>query len=378
LEVKLRTTSPTPAKVGEYARFEVTVTNRGDGLAKNIVVLDTFDRGLEHLSAKPNEQAVRYDRMRDLPPGEFDTVALTFRVASAGQLCHKVTVSADGAVSTIADSCITAVDPLPATPPTLEVTKQGPIRQYVGEVARFKNIVKNTGQVAVKNVRIVDRYDPALDPVAEAGAVEVSRGQYEWTIPEMLPGERREFNVQCSCVAPASSACSTVQVTADGNVSFGDQKCLEILRLNAQPSGGGPAFTPPSAATFGSSGLRVTCVESAGPARVGAPLTLFFTVENAGSQIESNVELRVLLPQEVLPMVGQIQPAGAFEIRGDREIRFTAIASLRPGEKRQASIPVQVSAPGRATVVAAIAAAGMAQPINMPSKNLEILPASGS
>jgi uncharacterized repeat protein (TIGR01451 family) len=378
LDVTVRTTSPDPAKVGDYARFEVTVTNRGDGVARNIVVLDAFDRGLGHLSAKPNEQAVKYDRMRDLPPGEFDTVALTFRVTAAGRLCHKATVSADGAMSAVADGCITAVDPLPATPPTLEVTKQGPIRQYVGEVARFKNIVKNTGQVAVKNVKVVDRYDSALDPVAEAGATEVSRGQYEWTIPEMLPGERREFNVQCSCVAPATSACSTVQVTADGGVSFGDQKCLEILQLNAQPPGAGPAFTPPPQAAAGPSGLRVSCVESAGPARVGAPLTLFFAVENAGSRSESNVQLRVLLPQEVSPIVAQILPAGAFQIVGEREIRFTAIPSLRPGEKQQISIPVRVDRSGRAAVVAGVAADGMAQAINMPAKDIEILPATGN
>ena len=38
--------------VGEFASFELTVTNRGDGVARNIFVTDRFDRGLRHEQAQ--------------------------------------------------------------------------------------------------------------------------------------------------------------------------------------------------------------------------------------------------------------------------------------------------------------------------------------
>ena len=208
-------------------------------------MLDKFDSGLGHPKAKENEYAVKYEGMRDLEPGESAVVPfpLTFEVLEAGRLCHEVVVTADGSTTATASACITAVAAAPPTPPTLEVTKQGPARQYVGEVAKFKTIVKNTGQVPVSNLEIVDQYDPALDPVADPSAEEVTRGRLRWQINRLEVGERREFNVQCACVADAPSACSLVTVKADGGINLADQKCVEILPV--QPPAGRGARAPP-------------------------------------------------------------------------------------------------------------------------------------
>ena len=85
--------------MGDYVRFEVLVSNRGDGTARRIEVRDRFDRGLAHPSAKPGEYTIEYLGMRDLSPGESATLPspLTFQVVAPGQQCHEVTVTADGA-----------------------------------------------------------------------------------------------------------------------------------------------------------------------------------------------------------------------------------------------------------------------------------------
>ena len=60
LEVNLRAAGPEQVSVGEYAGFDLTVTNRGDGVANNVRVSDRYDRGLKHPSAATNERPVEY------------------------------------------------------------------------------------------------------------------------------------------------------------------------------------------------------------------------------------------------------------------------------------------------------------------------------
>jgi hypothetical protein len=253
LHVEVTRTSPEQVNVGDFAKFEVLVTNRGTGSAHKIEVLDQFDHGLKHPQAQPNEFAVKYPGMKDLAPGESATVPLTFEVIAAGRQCHQVTVSADAGNPATDRGCIMAVAPAQAANPipnaapnmnlapnssiapnpgvagTLEVLKVAPLRHFVGELAKFKTVVKNSGQVPVTHVEVLDQYDAAFDPrFIDAGSETAGTGKLLWRIDRLDVGERREFNVQAACVSPATSACSRVTVSADGGLNYTDQKCVEI------------------------------------------------------------------------------------------------------------------------------------------------------
>ena len=315
LVVDVRRRGPENVSVGGVASFEVLVTNRGESTARNIKVLDRFDAGLTHPKAVDSELAVKYEAMRDLAPGDSATVPLTFGVHAAGRLCHYVTVSADGAESATGSGCVTAIDSKPATPPTIEVTKQGPTRHYVGELAKFRVVIKNTGEVPVTNLVVIDSYDEAFDPrFADAGREDLPDGSFQWRIARLEKGERREINVQCACVTPTRSACSRVIVTADGDVRVAENKCVEILPLATSPPGARGAVTPPP--PLSAADLKLSMRSTANPARVGGPMTLFVFIENAGQQLERDLSLRVLLPQETMPDASLIRPPGTFQIVG--------------------------------------------------------------
>jgi uncharacterized repeat protein (TIGR01451 family) len=116
----------------------------------------------------------------------------------------------------------------------LEVTKQGPARHYVGEIAKFRTVVKNTGKLPLTNVGVVDSYDPAFQPrFTDPGREVLSDGSFKWTIPRLESGERRTFCVQCACVFPSRSARSRVTVRTDDDVSYSDETAVEILRLES-------------------------------------------------------------------------------------------------------------------------------------------------
>jgi uncharacterized repeat protein (TIGR01451 family) len=375
LFVEVRRKSPPQVDVGELASFDVFVTNRGNAMARNINVNDRFDRGLTHLRAEGGQLEINYGAMRDLAPGETGQAPLSFGVEAAGELCHTVTVTADGAAEVVQRGCITAIDARPAARPTIEVTKQGPVRHYVGEKATFRTIIKNTGNEPVTNLVVVDRYEAALEPRnADSGWTRQPDDSFQWTIPLLKPGERRQISVECGCVAPSTSACSTVTVTADGGINIAEERCVEILPLPGRaPAAPGGIAPPPALPT---EPLKVTLSTSANPARVGVPASLFVFVENVGRKSERVVALRVQLPREAPPIPDQIQPSGAGEMYGALEVRFNNVGEIGPGERRQFEIPFNAERAGVVTFLALVEAAGMNQPMTTESNPIQIEAAS--
>jgi hypothetical protein len=225
--------------VGENVEFELTITNRGDGVARHIAIVDRFDQGLRHLNDSRNEHKIEKRDVRDLAPNESTTERPTFQVVDAGQRCHDVTVTADGAEPATANSCITAVSA------ELTVTVDGPRRGVVGEDSNFNAIVKNVGTVAATHVEVLLKCDGVFKPVQAAqGAEPQADGQsILLKIDRLEPGERRPIGLQVSCRAPANNGCVKAFVTADGGVNQAAQKCVEILP--AQAAGTGGAGTSP-------------------------------------------------------------------------------------------------------------------------------------
>jgi hypothetical protein len=277
LDLTLRRTTAENVAVGDFASFDIVVTNRGDGIARGIKIRSQFDRGLSHPQAKPNAFAVDYPGMRDLPPGDSETIPLTFQVVAGGTQCHEVTVSADGTEAVSARGCVTARQS------TLELDVRGHERRNIGETAEFVAVLRNVGDVAATNIELVARCDEPLEPrLAERGHERLPDGALVMRIPKMEANERREFRMEALCRSAANSACNRVTVTADGGVTVADDACVEILPPAA--TGGPGAISPPTATNFR---LRVT--ESTNPARVGERQIVYVTVQNVGPQVEHQV-----------------------------------------------------------------------------------------
>jgi hypothetical protein len=336
LDVKLRRTSAEQLAVGEYARFEVTVTNIGDGTARGIQVRARFDQGLRHPEAQTGEFEVVYPRFRDLPPNDSETIPLTFEVVAGGNQCHEVTVTAQGVEPVRATGCVTGAQA------ALTITAAGPRSHYVDEIAEFRATIRNTGDVEAKNIELVARCDPALEPAeAERGHERLPDGGIVFRIPSLAAAASQAFNMTARCRTASNSACTRFTLTADGGVLQRDEACVEILPPR-QPTG------PTGAAA---SGLRITISESADPARSGQRLLIYVDVQNAGSQTIGPVQLAVILPPELTPDLTQIQPQGQVTVQG-RLLAFPPLAELAAQDSRRFVIPVTAATPGDVTVYA--------------------------
>ena len=209
----------------------------------------------------------KYNGMRDLAPGESATVAAHLRRARSGPPMSSGHRLGRPALPNATDSgCITAIDARPTTPPALEVTKQGPTRHYVGEIAKFRIVIKNTGESPVTNLgsrRPLRRRVRAAVHRPRAG----NPGQRRFRMEDSAARKGRAARDQravCLRVAGRAARAAVVTVTADGDVRYAEEKCVEImLPLAATPPSttGGIAPPPP----LPSEDLKLTLRTSANP-----------------------------------------------------------------------------------------------------------------
>jgi uncharacterized repeat protein (TIGR01451 family) len=234
LELELRRTGSERVGVGEFASFEIVIRNAGTTTARGILVEDRFDAGLRHPEAKPNEFAVKYAGVRDLPPGESASVPLTFQVVAGGMQCHEVSVSAEGIDPVKQRGCVTA------TAAALEVSVTGPRSRVVGETAPFNIVVKNPGEVAASSIELVLSFDAALEPteIADPGYQRLPDGGILLNIDRLEPGERRPLELRSRCVSASDRACARAVLKAAGGITSAAEACVEILAPLPASSGG--------------------------------------------------------------------------------------------------------------------------------------------
>jgi uncharacterized repeat protein (TIGR01451 family) len=236
--VTLRTVSAEQLAVGENAGWDVTITNGGDAVARNVQVKDTFDKGLRHLKA-PNENSVTNAKIRglnapsDLAPGESATVRLDLQVLEAGQRCHDILVTADGADPVTKHACVTGIAA------ALGVTISGERLKTVGETTDFSVVVRNTGPSAAANVEVAVQFDPAMEAVVEEGWERMQDGGIVKRLDQSLaPSEMRIFRIHARCKSPSNSACAKAAVRSLGGQESYAQDCH--LEIRAAMSGAGP------------------------------------------------------------------------------------------------------------------------------------------
>jgi uncharacterized repeat protein (TIGR01451 family) len=226
LEITLVERSAKQVAVNEFAKWDLTITNRGDGVARNIVVEDRFDQGLTHPNDTSNVHAVKTD-VRPLAPNDTETLPLTFQVVAAGQLCHDVTVTADGPLRETERGCVTGIAPAATA---LAVRVSGPRRATVGDVAKFNIVIRNTGSTNAANVEVRLEFPAEIEPLPENDAQRLADGSVVMRLSgDLAATERRELPIRGQCRGPSNNACIRVNVSAAGGTNSYDQACVEIL-----------------------------------------------------------------------------------------------------------------------------------------------------
>ncbi len=374
LTINVKPSSTEPTQVGDPVTFDIDVTNTGDRPLTNVELRSTGDSGMTH--SQTGSRVVGQKRTEGpLQPGQTWTAASTFIPLESGRRCVTVRATADGGQQASAESCATVLNrivPVPAV--TAKIS--APESMATGDTRLFRFNVSNSGQVPLRNVKIIATFDPQLQLVRATEGNDQSRlGQFQiaWNIPEMRPAPDATANVtleaEFTATQPNPRSTMILTVASLEGARVEDKADLQIVQgaapeppaaprpnlppvqptpnvpapvpgipadpragTNAPAAPGGPAANPNSGASGGS--LALTLLDRDDPVRVGQPIRYSLSVRNNSNQFDGNVGIRFRLPEGVsINRVAQrAAPSGAgFQREGDM-IRLDDIRDIRPGE----------------------------------------------
>lgn len=382
LVVQLRRDTPDPIRVGDRVQYTVTVLNTGDGVARNVVIVDQFDRGLTSPLDVRGTNQIANSGMQDLSPNESGQVSLVFDVLEAGLRTHAVTVSADGVSERYERASFTA-EAIQPDPPQLNLRMIAPPRFNAGTTSvvegpnsDIRGVIENTGLIDATNVVVrvemdntvqLDLAEPAQ--AGETGSMLPPNG-YQWVLPRLAAGQRRTFRLGCTMQQPSPRACIRLFATADGGATLAEEACFEILApVGPSPADGGGIGVPaPVAGPF-----SVELSSQANPAQVNRNSVLNLYVVNTSNLPQRNVVVEVAVPQAVQVDLAETQPPQVTLVQ-EGVLRFAPIAELAPGGRSAFLIPYRAITPGQHTLRARAYVPGSQQPPVVDEESLLINP----
>jgi uncharacterized repeat protein (TIGR01451 family) len=330
----------------------------------------------------------------DLAPGASQCVNVTLGVRRPGRLCHTVEVTGKNIAPSSQQACLMGVAATaapgpsapggPSTPsgpggpsvappsggpeqpkpqpnpirPSFTVKKSSQKRLVVGEMADFSIELVNSGSVAVRNIKVLDHYDPALVPRMATDGYRVEEGGLAWTVDALPGGQTTELRVQCLCQSAAAKTCNRVKAIAADGATAEDEACLEIRAGSTLP--GLPPTKPAPSAAAGE-GLKMTVIGLRNPVTAGKELTYEIKVTNNGSTPYQQLSVTATVPESMLfSPLGTAPPK--FSVEG-KAIRFEKVPELQPGGSLIYRVRVQTKQPGQWRFRAELTAATVAQPI---------------
>lgn len=373
--LEVRITGPDRAYVGDVVRFQIQITNRGATTARGIVVKDRFDPGLAHETLRsPIKKALN----EDLPPGQSREVFVEFRAVLPGRQCQTVEITGDGGSVARAEHCVmvmerpgTAPPTTPSTPPSttpgatvpptspgttppsaaagrISVRLSGPSSGSVGQEVDFFIELANDGTQPLTNLKVLADFDAALEPKGASEAVAGYEGDaVYWTLASLSPSQKKTIQVRCTCQKETAKACIRVKATAAGAGPAQQETCLTIR----SPA----AVSPPT-------GLSMTVSALHEPVAVGKELTYVVQVTNGGKTDESQVELKVLLPDEMIPALLGMHGPTPVNVQG-KTVKFQPVERLRPGETLTYRVRVQAKTAGEVRLKAELTSRNQRQPV---------------
>ncbi|MGV3485231.1 MAG: DUF7507 domain-containing protein [Planctomycetaceae bacterium] len=372
LSLQIRPSNSDASEVGVPVTFNIDVTNTGDRPLTGVALRSVGDSGMTH--AQTGSRVVGQNRTEGpLQPGQTWTAAATFVPLESGRRCIQVEATADGGQRETGEACATVINRVVAVP-AVTATISGRGQMETGETQLFKYRVVNTGQVPLRNVRIVATFDPQLQLVqATEGNDSSQLGQYQiaWTIPLMQPaphptstvlleGEFRALltNPRSKMILTVSSAegaraenAFDFQIVPGPPVTpppAAGPALPPVLSSPTIPSGPAPipadprtpapslppAAAPPSTANAGVGSLSLSLLDRDDPVRIGQPIRYSLSVRNNSREIDGDVGLRFRLPAGVeVARVSQRLAPGAPGFRREGEtVYLDTIRDIRPGE----------------------------------------------
>lgn len=302
--------------LGEALTYTITVTNNGDGVARNVRVVDLVPDGLTVTASEP-------------AAGTDDEGNLLWTIDSlAAGAATSFTVSTDtrlpGLITNVSQAIdrdrIVRVEVLSrVVTPALSLVKTGSAAVYIGAERTYTITATNSGEAPLTGVTITDRLPAGMTYVSSSNNGSRDGDVITWNIGDLAIDESAAVTVTLRAVT-AGEVSNQARVTADQNAEADASLSIRVLA------------TP---------GAHLNIVDLSDPLAVGEEGGYTITVENqsADSPI-TNVRVTVSVPTQL-----DILAAAGGVISGN-QVTYSAISSLAAGDSQTFTITVRANAEG--------------------------------
>ncbi len=310
----LRITKQAPAEVliCDNIPMQITVTNSGTGVARNVKVRDALPAGLATLD---NRTSVELDA-GTLGAGQSKNFTITTKASKTGTYTNKATAAADGNLTAESNQTSTVV-----RQPALAITCKAPNQVFIGREATFEFTVRSTGDVACNaTVNMPLPAGSTFVSATEGGTASASG--VNWNLGSFAPNATKVLSVT---VRPTGN---TVNVTATAS-------CVCAT----------PATTTCSTNVVGVPALLLNGIDDPDPIEVGKTTTYTLTVTNQGTINLTNVQLVCTMDDG--DTMEYVSATGATPTVAGKTITFPAIGTLAPGARQTYTVVVRAKNAGQ-------------------------------
>ncbi|MCA8982599.1 MAG: DUF11 domain-containing protein [Planctomycetaceae bacterium] len=186
-QISLDMQGPTKVMIGDPASHNVTITNPGNGIAKNVRLEAIIPAGLEHSRGERLLMDVG-----SLNPGESRTIRLALAAVGGGNQVVQVAATAEGGLARSTQSSVTVIAP------SLQAEISGPGLRYIGRNAAYTLRVMNDGTVATSNVRVMHKVPDGFEFVSasKGASFDAPTRILSWFVGKLEAGKSAEMQVE--------------------------------------------------------------------------------------------------------------------------------------------------------------------------------------
>ncbi len=317
---------------GQPVDFQVTVTNDGSGVARNVRVVATLSSGLRLDGDTPGQHTLTFEEMiPQIGPGQQQRLeALVVTTEAAERQLVEVFAQSDDVEPSPPEARVsTAID---VVEPKLEVTLLAPAQRFPGLIATYTLVVKNAGTSAASRIGVAAYPPEGGEPIVTTGVkfdYDPDKRKLYWSMNKLDVGESREFGFQ-------------VKLKALGKYA---------VRAGAVAQDVAPIWTTATTDVVGMADVRIVdVIERSRALDVGEETEFEIVLKNYGSKEGTGLLVSAKLSDNI--EVVNVETGSDQQARKDpadpTRLSFPKIDRLAPSEELVLVVRVKAARPGRA------------------------------
>lgn len=307
---------------GKTVDYKISVTNTGDGPARNILVQAKLSPGLRHESVARSDDNSLEHPIDALGPGErYDLPTLTVDATQGGRQTCTVKATSNDVVLKEKDADAEVERFIEVVEPKMKIDLVAPDKQYTDTVAKYEVTVENPGTAPAKNVQVSvalpvsgKLVDTPPDAVYDRKAQRL-----RWTIAELPPTD------------PANPASKPRVLPFQ--IRLGDVGFYEVT-AEAKAEGVAVERQKRSTDVQGMADLDLIVYERKRVVEAGGETMFLIKLQNYGKKEASGVQVDAVVSDNLQPTETSGGPEGTSNIlKEDKKlrVRFPKIDRIGPG-----------------------------------------------